>query len=300
MTHASIFCLVLFLLYPLVGATQPWTEDDWVPLTNELSRSELLRMHMPQDPKAVPRIFRFPQDTLSAAGRRTFGLDISHHNPSNIPFHQLRDKNIHFVYMKATQGVTHKDQKFGHFWNSIGNLPAHLKVARGAYHFLSALSSSDPELQAERFVAYVNLNGGFEADDLPPVMDLEWDKASPSSPDRWANYTPAQIVSKALKFLIRVEELTGKTPMIYVSRAWWRERRIPESEIARFARYRLWIPDYSRATLENENPRGPNGVIPDLWQFTDSSRITGGPSANLDANMFDGPPDEFLEIFRDR
>lgn len=296
MKVVSTIYLIALLAYPLVGLAQSatWTEEDWEPLVDEPSRQELLRFNSPMELDAeLSRNFRFPEDTHT--GTQIFGIDISHYSPSNLPFAKFKEKNILFVYMKATQGTGYKDSKFKDFWAAAGALPATKKVPRGAYHFLSA--SSDPELQAERFVAYVNLHGGIRADDLPPVMDLEWDKATSISRDRWADKTSAQIVSRALLFLARVEALTGKIPMIYTSKAWWRERGISDSDIQKFARYKLWIADYSNATLANENPRGPNNVVPHLWQFTDKSRITGGPTANLDANAFRGTLDDFVRLF---
>lgn len=291
----------MILFYPLVGMSQAsvWKEDDWQELVDEPSRADLLRMHsqpsLEFEINALPRNFRFPQDTAPSTGPHTFGIDISHYSPSDLPFAEFKAKNIHYVYIKATQGITYKDPKFKDFWQTIGALPDSKAIARGAYHFLSAFASSDPEEQAERFVAYVNLHGGFTADDLPPVMDLEWDVSS-SGQDRWADYTSAQIVDKALKFLNRVEALTGRVPMIYTSHSWWKGR-IPEAEISKFSRYKLWIADYSTSTLANENPRGPTGIVPDLWQFTDKSRITGGPSADLDGNSFKGTLDDFIRVF---
>lgn len=293
-----IFLLLLIALtWPQVGLTQTQvlTEDDWQPLTNDLSRGELLRMHMPPELDAVPRDFRFPEDTLETPGPRVFGLDISHHNTSDIPFDKLVSKNIRYVFIKATQGVTLKDPKFAYFWSNIGNLSGQKWVARGAYHFLSSLT--DPIEQAESHVAYVNLHGGYLEDDLPPVMDLEWDKSSASGPDRWKNHSPAEIVSRALKYLKRVEQLTGRIPMVYVSRAWWNERGIPASDITKFSRYKMWIPDYSNSTRNNENPKGPGGIIPDLWQFTDRSKISGGPNAKFDGNLYKGTLNQFIDEF---
>lgn len=302
MKTAWMLGLVLTLAWPLTSQAQQqkWTEDDWQPLIDEPSRGDLLRMNSPidYDILALPRQFQFPEDTQISGGPRFYGIDISHYQPLEIDFTSFKSKNIRYVYMKATQGTTHKDGKFSHFWNSIGALPNSKKISRGPYHFLSALRTSDPELQAERFVAYVNLHGGLKDDDLPPVMDLEWDYGG-GTVDRWSALTPSQIVTKALKFLQRVEALTGRIPMIYTTKAWWRERGIPDSEFTKFARYKLWIPDYSNATLQNESPRGPNNTIPDLWQFTDRSRILGEGTAQFDANAFFGTEDEFLSLFLD-
>lgn len=286
------------VFWPIVGLSQTFepTEDDWLPLEDDFTREELLRMHAPMDfgVESILRNFKFPDDTLTSTGPRVYGIDISHYSPSDLPLSKLKSINVHYVYAKATQGTGFKDSKFGYFWKTLGALPQNQKVFRGAYHFLS--SSSDPVKQAERYVDYVNLQGGFRTDDLPPVMDLEWDVVNGSS-DRWKSKTPQQIVKDALAFLGRVEQLTGRTPMLYTVRSWWRERGIPEAEIAKFSRYLLWIADYSNATLQNENPRGPNGVMPDLWQFTDSSRLSAYPSVKLDANVFYGTGNQFVNTF---
>jgi hypothetical protein len=150
--------------------------------------------------------------------------------------------------------------------------------------------------QADRFVAYVNLQGGFKSGDMPPVMDLEWDKASANAADRWSNYSPSEIVRRALVFLNRVEQLTGRIPMMYTARSWWRERGIPDSEIGKFVRYPIWVADYSKASLRSEDPASPGNARESLWQFADSAKIQQYPNG-LDANIFKGTEREFLSIF---
>jgi lysozyme len=300
MRAISIVCLLMAMSWSLVGWSQTfgWTEADWQPLTNEPSRQELLRSSMSSTDLNIfflPRSFKFPENTLTLDnGPQTFGLDISHYSAA-LPFGELWKKNIWYVYIKATQGTGYKDPKFKENWKAVGNLPASQRIARGAYHFLSA--TKDPKLQAEKFVAYVNLQGGFNSDDLPPVMDLEWDKASSTGRDRWAKKTSSEIIAAALTFLERVEELTGRIPMIYTSTAWWRERGISESKIGKFARYKLWIADYSGATRLSENPRAPGNVVPQLWQFTDRSTVSGVSSGSFDANAFKGTLEEFNQEF---
>src|SRR5262249_2310753 len=159
-------------------------------------------------------------------------------------------KKVGYVYMKATQGTTYKDPKFAQFWAAAGSLPSNEKIPRGAYHFLS--STSDPILQAESFVAYVNLHGGLQKNDLPPAMDFEWDVA-PNGSDQWAKIPTSTIVNRAVALLIRVEQLTGRIPMLYTSKAWWHERGIPESDMkTSFARYPLWVADYSKSAHQSE------------------------------------------------
>jgi lysozyme len=236
-------------------------------------------------------------DTIHNVDRKDsiFGIDISHYTPSNLPFAQLASQNIHYVYAKATQGAAFKDPKFAQFWDAMGKLPDNEKVFRGAYHFLSA--SDDPELQARRFVAFLNLHGGLKADDLPPVMDLEWDKASANAGDRWGKLKATAIESRALLFLQTVEQLTGRTPIIYTARSWWRSVGIPDADIQKFSQYPIWIADYSKSALAVEVPAVPNKARPTLWQFSESAKLSGGFSAGLDANIFYGSETDFLSTF---
>ncbi len=252
--------------------------------------------------KSLKRNFVFPKDTTFDSVRNEvrrdsiFGIDISHYTDSKLRFDLLSSQNVRFVYAKATQGVTFKDPKFGTYWKTMDALPADKKVLRGAYHFLSADSGSSALEQADRFVAYVNLHGGIKETDLPPVMDLEWDIGS-SGVDRWKNLTPDQIVTKALTWLNRVQELTGRAPMVYTARSWWRERKIPESDIAKFSNFRIWIADYSNSSLASEVPAVPAGGAPDLWQFSDKSTLSIGYGGNLDANIFKGTEEQFFSTF---
>ena len=58
------------------------------------------------------------------------GIDVSKHN-GNIDFKQVRDDDYQFVFIKATEGKTYKDDAFDR--NYRGARDAGLKV--GAYHF---------------------------------------------------------------------------------------------------------------------------------------------------------------------
>ena len=64
--------------------------------------------------------FRFP----------VAGIDVSKHN-GNIDFEQVRDDDYQFVFIKASEGKTYRDEAFER--NYQGAREAGLKV--GAYHF---------------------------------------------------------------------------------------------------------------------------------------------------------------------
>jgi lysozyme len=285
---------------------------EWIDLENEPSRSELFSTYIvPKDSEGKSIIgsrsfdlrgpFVFPTNALrDGANERKnsiFGIDISHHNGESLEFDGLRQQHIRFVYMKASQGARFRDPMFSSNWQSIGRLNGAQSVRRGAYHFLSA--DADPIRQAEAFLKMLEISGGLQRNDMPPVVDLEWDFSEPNSVDRWSNYSPDDIVKKTLDWLRYIKEKTGRRPMVYTSHEWWRQRGIPEAEFGKFAEYGLWIANYSESRRASERPTTPNNAKWHLWQFTDRARLSAGypRPGGVDADIFHGTEADFEEAF---
>ena len=95
------------------------------------------------------------------------GIDVSRHN-GEIDFSQVRDDDYQFVFMKASEGKTYKDDAFNRNYERARE--AGLKV--GAYHFFR--KNRTGKEQADNFLEA--LRG--KAMDLPLVIDLE---------DGWGN-----------------------------------------------------------------------------------------------------------------
>src|SRR5215475_4705298 len=210
LTHARIRTLILA---SVVCGSHSLSAEEWKTLADEPSRADLFAQYIvpktrPEEAQSFALLgpFVFPTDTTidkTKNAARTdviFGIDISHYEDASIRFDLMRDQNIRFVYVKATQGVGYKDGKFAQFWNAIGALPPEKKVLRGPYHFLA--SSGDPVAQADSFLKLLNENGGLKPGDLPPVLDLEWDKASAGGPDRWQGHSPDAILNAVLAWLV--------------------------------------------------------------------------------------------------
>ena len=113
--------------------------------------------------------------------------------------------------------------------------------------------------------------GSFQgAGTLPPVLDLEASGGLGVTDLR--NWTAT--------WLQTVEQLTGRTPMIYVSPAFW-EHYLGNSTA--FTHYPLWIAHYGVST-----PRVPGGWPTwTFWQRTSSGTVSG-ISGNVDMNRFNG------------
>lgn len=287
-------------------------------LTGDLSRQELFAEIRAADARGTPADakraqesiqtfslvgpFRFPGDTTydSALNKPRvnsfFGVDISHYTNSAFPIELLKVRNIQFLYMKATQGAGSLDGKFAAFWARAGKLPRGSQVHRGAYHFLSACNGNDCTVdpvnwgkrQASTFVKVVKANGGLLATDMPPVVDLEWDKASSAGADRWANRKPKDILLVIDAFTAEVKAQLNRTPMIYTARSWWNERMngLPMSDTMK--RSPLWLADYSKSSRASEIPRTIPGAAWTLWQFTDAGTMASGFNGGFDANIYKG------------
>ncbi|WP_327195911.1 GH25 family lysozyme [Novosphingobium capsulatum] len=292
-------------------------------LTDDLSRQQLFEEIQASDRQGAPSDaaraqeavetfnltgpFRFPTDTTydSALGKPRensyFGVDISHYTSNAFPIEELSKRNVRFLYMKATQGASSLDGKFAYFWKRTGDLPKGKQVHRGAYHFLSACRgadcTSDPaawgKAQAATFVKVVKANGGLAPTDMPPVVDLEWDKASSSGPDRWANRPAAQIIAVIDAFLKETEAQLHRKPMIYTARSWWNERMGAAAMSPTMKSASLWLADYSRSSRASEVPRSIGDAKWALWQFTDAGTMATGFNGGFDANIYKGALPEF-------
>lgn len=240
---------------------------------------------------ALPLFFRFP---LNVREDGIFGIDLSHHNEDNcnckIDWNIVANQKISFAYLKATQGALFRDNKFDNNWSALGEHPT---IMRGAYHFLSA--KNDPIDQAKNFLAKV---GTIRSKDLPPCLDIEWDVVTVDGEQRdsWSDLPPEDIVDRALKWLDHVEQATGRTPIIYTSFAWWKNR-IKEDKTALFHRYHIWIADYSAKGLGEEKPSIMSGKDWKIWQFTEKGILADGIPGNVDANIFKGSLDDFRQTF---
>ena len=120
------------------------------------------------------------------------GFDVSHYqgtiNWSAIP-------NLYrFVFIKATDGITYQDPKFG------------AEILRGAYHFFE--TNDDGDAQADNFLKTVPVGEL----DLPPVVDIESNKTGVDS---------ATILKRLQAWLDAVQAAAGKPPMIYTDDSFW-------------------------------------------------------------------------------
>ena len=127
------------------------------------------------------------------------GIDVSRHN-GEIDFSQVRDDDYQFVFMKASEGKTYKDDAFN--LNYVRAREAGLKV--GAYHFFR--KNRTGKEQADNFLEA--LRG--KTMDLPLVIDLE---------DDWGNGATISRETALKRVMEMINILTDKgyQVMIYTN-----------------------------------------------------------------------------------
>ena len=130
----------------------------------------------------------------------TIGVDISSYQ-ADVDMERLREQDIGFIFIKATEGSSHQDPMFAVNWENAGKagLPA------GAYHFFSY--DSPGSTQAENFI---NTVGDDLSGRLLPVVDVEYYGDKEENP-------PAKedVIRELTVFLDALEAHYGVKPMIY-------------------------------------------------------------------------------------
>ncbi|HEU5473254.1 MAG TPA: GH25 family lysozyme [Actinophytocola sp.] len=207
---------------------------------------------------------------VDAAPYGTPGIDVSHWQ-GRMDWPAMAARGIRWAYMKATQGTSYRDPEFGN--NYTGSRTAGL--LRGAYHFAQP-SISGGAAQAHFFV---DNGGGWSADGwtLPPVLDIEYNPYGPTC----YGLTPGQMVAWVDEFATTVRARTGRWPVVYTTRNWW--RLCTGNSEALGLRTPLWIAGF------NGNPVNlPYGwTTHTMWQYA----VT-----DMDQDVFNGTPAELRAL----
>lgn len=187
-------------------------------------------------------------------GKRIEGIDVSHWNSIDT----IVKERPQFVMMKLTEGYTYTDWQYTAHREQARNMG----IPYGYYHYCRA-EKNDAIKEADFFVSRI------PQEDLPHVvlaLDFEGKSLSIKLVDDWA-----------LRFLVRVEQLTGKKPLLYCSQS--TVKRFPRVAASGFG---LWVARYRNKLL------GCGDISPfklcAMWQYT---------SKGCDKNIFYGTIEQF-------
>ena len=174
------------------------------------------------------------------------GLDVSRHQKI-IDWEKVgADKNITFVYIKATEGATLVDSCYA--TNIAGAGANGIKV--GAYHFFTTTSTVDA--QVSNFLRQLRCHH----QDLIPMIDVE----------TRGNWSRNQLIDSVSKMAAILEKQYHHQPMIYSTVGFYNANLAPQ-----FNTYPLYIGRFS----DNNPPKiNWNGKYT-IWQFTEDGIVTG-------------------------
>jgi lysozyme len=198
-------------------------------------------------------------DALSvcAAGSTLKGIDVSYYQ-NQIDWSAVQASGRSFAFIRVSDGTKFDDPRFATNWSAARSAG----IVRGAYQFFRP--SEDPVAQANLLVSKV---GTLEADDLPPVLDLEVTEG----------VSATSLRSKVQKWLDAVEAGTGRHPIVYTMAG------MSGSIGTSFGGYPLWVANWGASC-----PHMPSGWS--QWKFWQTSEKGTVPGINekVDLDTFNG------------
>ena len=241
-------------------------------------------------------------------GRRILGTDISrwqHPNGAPIDFQKMFRAGSRFVFIKASDGDAVEGTGVGHgnasVWYAADRRDAQAAgMLTGFYHFAQLPNTNSvnvitrsAQLQADLAVSRLARVGGYNAMDLPYVLDIE---VAPPGINR------AGITLFSRLWIERVQSKTGVRPIVYASPSYL------EGKTNRDAFWRqspLWIAHYmSDREVARRMPGSKLGggcwatawtltnceLQWTFWQYTSKARGSdyGVTSTFIDLNVFNG------------
>ena len=210
-------------------------------------------------------------------GEMITGIDI-YSGTGPIDWQAVKNANISFAFVKATEGMDFVDDAFSVNWNQMQNAG----IVRGAYHFFRP--AKDPAVQAQNFLQTIQK---LEIGDLPPVLDLEYTP----NPEEWSAFDLTTRIARVQQWLDIVEQKTGRKSIIYTAPNFWSDTM---GNSHAFINYPLWIANYgvSEPTVPADNWGGKGWKF---WQVSESGSVAG-ISNNVDTNRFNGSFDYLVAL----
>ncbi len=191
------------------------------------------------------------------------GIDVARFQ-GEIDWKAAGQSGVNFAFIKATEGGDHLDEKFQQNWKAARGAG----VLRGAYHFYYFCRTAAE--QANWFIENVPR----DEKALPPVLDMEWNNASPTCRFR---PSPAKVRSEMRIYLSRVTAHYGKPPVIYVTPKFYKE-----NQLWQVRGYHFWLRTVAGHPTEIYPSRAWT-----FWQYSSTGQVPG-IEGNVDINAFAG------------
>ena len=201
------------------------------------------------------------------------GIDVSKWQ-GDIDWNEVRRAGAAFVFIKATEGGDHNDNRFPEYWRGARAAG----IPHAPYHFYYFCRPARE--QAAWFIANVPR----ESVQMPPVLDVEWNHASKTCTTR---PDPETVRIEMKVWMDIVGRHYGKRPIIYTPVDFHRENLD-----GHFQNYQFWL----RSVAAH-----PQDIYPDhpwtFWQYTGTGMMPG-IKGDTDINAFAGSKSQWQEWLR--
>ena len=208
------------------------------------------------------------------------GIDVSHHQ-GEVNWDKAKSAGVVFAFIRAEFNLA-KDNQFDRNWSEAKRVG----IYRGAYGWV--MGSPISNVNQYNHASFLWNIIGQDPGELPPVCDFESSKGGLS--------TPAFGALQA--YVIALEKLAGRKPMIYTSWGYWR-RWAPFATQYWALNYPLWIANYTSK---------PQPLLPlpfttyNFWQWSADGNGKGyeygvpKQGTSIDLNRYNGDMDSFLKF----
>lgn len=209
-----------------------------------------------------------------------YGLDV-YNGDGTMNWPLIAGVGKDFAFVKATEGIGFTDAMLA--TNQANGTAAGLLM--GAYDFARP-DDNAPAAEADYYVARMNAVGGFAAGKLIPMLDMEPTDTSvvvgASNESAWANAWCSEVKLR-----------TGLESIIYTFPSF--AKSYLNSTVTA---HPLFIASYDQKDPAfNPSVTGPwNGKYA-FWQYTSTGRVAGGPSGNVDLDVYNGNLDSLVANF---
>lgn len=192
------------------------------------------------------------------------GIDISRYQ-GDINWEYVKDDNIKFVFIKATEGSSYIDPNF----NKNIEQAEKNNIPNSAYHFFS--SQSDGKAQAENFIKTIS---PYELS-FPPVLDFE---ISQKTTDKKI------IIKEVKKFCEEIKRVYNTYPIIYATNESY-NYFIKDD----FKDCKIWIRNLFKKPLLKDNRDWL------FWQYSNRGKLKSinNYKTYVDLNVFNGTLEDF-------
>lgn len=191
-------------------------------------------------------------------GSTVEGVDVSVWQ-GDIDWKKVRASGRAFAMIRVSDGAHHADTRFDQNWS--GAKAAGL--ARGVYQFFRA--SQDGTAQADMLLKHV----GSDLGEIDPVADVEVSDG----------VSAATLNTHLAQWMTRIEQATGRTPIIYTSPGLWPGL----SGSPQFSSEGLWVAHWGASCPSVPSP----WTTWRFWQYSDEGSVPGISGA-VDLDRFNG------------